>query len=365
MEETVVFIECGADKESANPAFRFTRKHFMWPSEADKFRTYYGNTGVYQTVMHYINPLWFQNERGKWIINAKDSLKIGDFYLDFDTIVTSEADYKKMKADVTIALRYLKVILNIDESNVRFFFSGNKGLHLTVDTHVMDLEPHVALNEIYRDIAKEIEEYCENDTLDTAIYDDKRMFRMVNSINKKSGLHKIPITLEEFKTLSYEELKKLATKPRQIPPANIIPSQKAKLAFKKYVEDWTGRVTRQQEFTGKLTELKVNPPCIQQMLDKTFRETIDERNNSGTALASFYFQQGIERDEVMVRLKQWGESNCMPPLKSGEMEVIVNSVFNGQHRYGCRSFERLSGVCDKKNCPIFNRELNVQKEQPV
>ena len=353
-----VFVECGADTNSAK--YPFTRKHYLHPSQVVNFRNHYNNIGVYQTVMYYINPVWFMNERGRYVINAKDSLKWGDFYLDFDTEINSEEDYQKVKEDVNVALRYFRTFLNIDIEQVQFFYSGNKGIHLTINANVLGLEPHCALNQIYRDIAKDIEQYCKNKTLDARVYDDKRMFRMINSINKKSGLYKIPLTADEFKTYSHQEIKQLATASRVIEQKPMIVSHKASTTFKRYVEEWSKRVTKQKEFTGRIQELTEKPPCIKEMEERTFRETIDQRNNSGTALASFYYQQNMERDEAIHHMIKWGEENCVPRLNRHEMEIITNSVYNGQYRYGCATFERLSGVCDKDNCPLFNKKKKTE-----
>lgn len=358
--EENVFVECGADMDHSK--YKFRRKMFIWPSESASFRNHYKNTGVYQTVMHYINPEWIQDDKGRMIINATDSLKIGDFYLDFDRLIESEEDYIKIKEDVKKAIRYLTIILSIDVSQIQFFFSGNKGLHLTVDHRVMGLEPHVAINQVYKEIAKDIERYCKHETLDLRVYDDKRLFRLVNSINKKSGLYKVPITYEEFLNDSYQDIVVKASQPRNINKSPLIFSPKAKKAFEKYMEAWTIRINRTREYEGNIRELKVEPPCIKAMRENTFRETIDERNNSAAALASFYFQQGIEREETMHRMILWGEENCLPPLRKNEIEITVNSIYNNQYRYGCETFKSLSGVCEKHICPLFHSEYNVAEE---
>jgi hypothetical protein len=350
----IYWVECGADLVG-NEKFPFTRKHYMFPEYTYQFREAYKNQGVYQTAMKYINPIWYQSDKGRWLINAGESMKFGDFYLDFDTVIKTEEDYQKLKEDVKTALRYITVIMNIDYRQVRFFFSGGKGLHLTIPAQTLGLEPHAALNQIYRTIAEDIEQYCKNETLDMKIYDDKRMFRMVNSWNIKGQAYKIPLTFEEFHVLKYEDIKELAKNPREIEVAPPVPSTRAKLVIKQHIEDWTNKVNRRVEFSGKIKQLTELPPCIKAMNEKIFRETIDERNNSGAALASFYLQQGMEYEEALARIYKWNEEQCSPPQKQREVEMTVKSVFNGQHKYGCATFERVSGVCDKENCPLFKK----------
>lgn len=347
-----VWVECGADLVG-NTKFPFTRKHYMFPENTWQFREAYHNQGAYQTVMQYINPVWYQNDKGKWLINAGESMKWGDFYLDFDTVIQTEEDYQDLKQDILMALRYITIIMNIDISQIRFFYSGNKGLHLTIPAITLGLEPHIALNQIYKIIAEDIVQYCPHGTLDTKVYDDKRMFRMVNSWNIKGSAHKIPISYDEFKGLSYSELRQLAQQPREITVADPVPSTRAKLVIKQHIEDWTQKVNRRQEFSGKIRKLEKEPPCIQAMWEKIFRETVDERNNSGTALASFYLQQGIEYEECLARLYKWNDEQCSPSQKPREIEIVVQSVYNGQYKYGCETFKRVSGVCEKDVCPLF------------
>ncbi|MEB2276870.1 primase C-terminal domain-containing protein [Bacillus sp. ILBB4] len=348
----MIWVECGADL-IGNKKFPFTRKHYMFPEYTWQFREAYKNQGVYQTVMQYINPVWYQNDKGKWLINAGESMKWGDFYLDFDSVIESEEDYQKLKEDVRIALRYITVIMNIDISQVRFFFSGGKGIHLTVPAQTLGLEPHVALNQIYKIIMEDIAQYTKHNTLDPKVYDDKRMFRMINSWNFKGQAFKIPLTYDDFKNLSFAEIHQLAQQPREINVAEPFKSTRAYMVIKQHIEEWTQRVSRRQEFSGKIKKLEKEPPCIQAMWQKVFRETVDERNNSCAGLASFYMQQGIEYEEGLGRLLKWNEENCSPPQKPREIEMTVQSVYNGQHKYGCETFKRVSGVCDKEKCPLF------------
>ncbi len=357
-----LYVECGADTDSEK--FPFTRKHYMHPSETYLFRNKYSNVGVYETVMQYINPTFYLNEKQKWVLNARECLKWGDLYLDFDIPLENDNDFNKIKHDVQKAIRYFKLILSVDPSQINLFYSGSKGIHMTVSAHVLGLEPHQSLNQIYKDIATDISEFTEYGTLDTKVYDDKRMFRMVNSFNKKGQRYKIPLKHEELWKMTLAEVRELALEQRFLDPAPMIISPKAKKSLDEYIKHWNNRIIAQKEYQGRISKLERLPPCIEAMTVNLFKETIDERNNSGTALASFYMQQGMAQDEALARMILWGEENCVPPLKRVEMETITNSVYGAQYKYGCSEFHRLSGVCDKSICPLFNRDMNKKKEEP-
>lgn len=369
MEQYDVFVECGAGLPEAlypRTEARFTRKHFMRPGEIQGFIERYKNIDIFQTMMHYLNPIWYQSPKGKWLIDAEVSLKASDFYLDFDYLIENEDHYQMLKEDVNIAIRYFTIILKVPKSQLKIYYSGHKGIHLVIPMTSLGLLPHVSLNKIYKDLIEDINNYVPNGTLDTGIYDDKRLFRVPNTFNYKGQRYKVPITLEEFEMLKYEELREIAKVPRSVPPVVITESLISKRILEAMITEWTNRAQKQQEFSGRILNIKELPPCIKAMHEKLFKETVDERNNSGTALASFYMQKGIPYEECLAILMQWGQEQCSPALKTADIEVIVSSVYTGKYRYGCGTFERVSGVCDKSICPLFNRnQKESNKDEPT
>ena len=347
-----IYVECGAEIDNAE--IKFTRKHYFKVNETDSFRKKYKNKNVYETMMEYINPEWAINEYGKKVIDTKTCLKQSDFYLDFDYPLEKEEDFAIIKEDVFKAIKYINKILNINSDNIDLFFSGNKGIHLTVKKEALGIKPHIELNKIFKQIAEDISSYCSNNTLDTRIYDDKRMFRMNNSFNGKGNKYKIPITIEELKNLSLSEIKELAEKERVIKKQNKINTNInfTSSTIDQYVKKWNEKKIK-KEFKGSPKKLEKLPICIETMLEKTFRETIDERNNSAAALASFYMQQELDLEDTMSKLKSWNENQCIPSLDDIEIENVVKSIYTRSYKYGCETFKRVSGVCDKDKCPLF------------
>lgn len=346
-----LFIECGADLE--HHRIPFTRKHYYRAGEEEAFRMHYDNRGVYQTIMQYINPVFQRNEKGKWVLDASSCQKIGDFYMDFDYPLTEDHDFEHIREDVLTAIRYLQVILSIPSKVVRLYFSGNKGVHLIVPHLVLGIGSHDKLHKIYKSIAEDIARFCSHQTVDTKIYDDKRMFRMINSYNIKGKAYKIPITIDELKTHSLSMLRELAQHMRTVEVQPVVIQHKTKLALETYIAEWTKKQSPSFDADHAFRALTELPICIETMLHKSFRETIDERNNSCAALASFFMQQGQEMDETMSRMLAWGELQCHPPLRPHEIYNTVVSVYSGKYKYGCDSFKRLSGVCNKTQCPLF------------
>jgi len=125
---------------------------------------------------------------------------------DFDIKKNTSASLDDIKSDVRSLLRKLKDQgINVSMHTI-VYFSGNKGFHVEVDT-TGEYTP------------EELKIICSNfahgiKTFDTTIYNVNRIFRIVNTKHKVSGLYKIALTPNDLVKLSIEQIKSLATKPQ-------------------------------------------------------------------------------------------------------------------------------------------------------
>lgn len=320
----------------------FVRKIFKIADDVEATRKQFANKDIYCTPYAYDGQ------------NQKIALKIADFYLDFDKKLENNDDFNVVREDALKALMYLHAIFQVPKETVRIYFSGNKGLHLIVPREVMNIEPHVNLNRIFKSIAEEIFNYVPSDTLDVRIYDDKRLFRLVNSINAKSGKYKIPLSYIELKWASYEEIKAMADKPRFVEFARPVVKAKAVSFYKKYVNDWEQKIAKAKERTemdpSKFKKLTILPPCINNILNENVPD--GQRNNTAIALANFLQQQEYAQEEIESMMFDWGKSRCDPPMTEEELTTVIGSAMKHQYKFGCSSLKSLS-ICDKGNCPFF------------
>lgn len=104
----------------------------------------------------------------------------------------------------------LKLYEKLKELNIHkgleIFFSGNKGFHVLVHTH-------------HRFTPKETKRICHNiaveagvsaKVFDTTVYNATRIFRVEYTRHQKSGLYKVPISLEELKSLTESDIREIA-----------------------------------------------------------------------------------------------------------------------------------------------------------
>lgn len=185
-----LYIELGASLASSKPVRNIIKPYSL--EVVEEFRKEYKNTDVFISAFRYDS---------QEIRKAKQQ---GPLYFDLD------GEYAK---DDLIALIDFLTKVKCPSDSLKVFFSGNKGFHLEIPFDVLGIEATSQLNKVYEVIAKEIKATIHSPSLDTGIYDAVRLWRLPNSINSKSGLYKIPLSLDET-NLPLENIKELAKNPR-------------------------------------------------------------------------------------------------------------------------------------------------------
>lgn len=276
----------------------------------------------------------------------------GDLYLDFDDV----NDFEKVRKDALTALSYLKVCYHIAEEYVAIYFSGNKGVHLIVPATILGIEPMPLLNGVFKSIATSIRAFTPNKTIDLKIYDNKRLFRIPNTIHEKSHLYKIPITANELRSMSHEQIKQMATQRRAMRLAvfngvNAYAQQQFQQAVKEYYlydkeTKKDRRYTRKWDFT---------PPCVQFILENGAEE--GQRNITIACLAGFCKNVGKSLNETTEFISEWNSRNIKP---TGEQELkrTVRSIFMGEKQFGCSTLKTISR-CNESQCPLCKGRKGV------
>ncbi len=135
---------------------------------------------------------------------------IAPLYLDFD-IDDLESNYDKLMRDLKIVVYRLKTEFYLEDKDIEIYFSGAKGFHILVDYKVFGFEPSRTLNKDLKAIALYFKASTFTKCIDTGIYDYRRLFRVPNTINTKTGLYKVPISFNKLIKLTYSELLEYAS----------------------------------------------------------------------------------------------------------------------------------------------------------
>ena len=135
--------------------------------------------------------------------------------------VDSEHDLERARQDAITVIRLLEEVYDVPTSYVRIAFSGNKGFHVVVPMEAIAdgyMRPHFA--QIFHGMAQEA--FRGISTVDLSIYEPRRVLRMSNTVNAKSGLHKIPVSFAELHE-SAESIRELAREPRERGAVDVMP----------------------------------------------------------------------------------------------------------------------------------------------
>ena len=141
------------------------------------------------------------------IANSEDSIKnySGPRYLDYILI-----DVDKQDNSHELTLKTMQSVLfelserGLDDSNMQPYFSGT-GYHLAIHSDVFNFEPSNELPLVVKTtISKLIPES------DAAIFSRTGIYRVAHTINTKSNLYKIPLTIDEVMHGTYEGISQMA-----------------------------------------------------------------------------------------------------------------------------------------------------------
>lgn len=140
-------------------------------NDVHKYSKKYNNTGIYTSVWHY-------NDQ-----DIEKATRLGSLYFDIDNkdINTSWQECKKL---------YLHLAEHIPEKSLIVYYTGKKGFHIECEAVSLGINPSNSLHKLFRYIAGDIAQKLSLTSLDFAVYDNRRMWRLPGSIHQDTGLYK-------------------------------------------------------------------------------------------------------------------------------------------------------------------------------
>jgi len=240
----------------------------------------------------------------------------------------------------------LMVVLEVTyETEAVIYFSGNKGFHIGVPSEVFGAEPSAILPQVFKRMAG----YIAGDTrIDYSIYEKNRLWRMPVSINRKSGLYKIPLTPEDLAQLDIWTIKELAAT-KCTTPATTSSDHKHSEVLTSIYNNLIREIEQSEKKTG--TEpganiSKIDKPCIKKLLEGV--ET-GQRNEAAIRIADYFRKREVNSEDAERRLLEWNERN-KEQLPESEVKNIVKSAYSGHYDYGCND-PILRAACSPE-CPL-------------
>lgn len=303
----------------------------------------YGNIDVYRSIFSYDSSN---------LMTAKVS---GPLFFDFDTDIDNNDKIIVLKQQVKHCIVTLEQLLAIPFEACRVYFSGGKGFHVIVPAEVLGLGfvDGFKLTKDYKDLVEYVKASWESRYhtpyfTDTQIYDRRRMFRLPNSINSKSGLYKIPCPQSKsFLSDDSIDVMTMARSPAEENFAAAIFVPEARQRWDTLTEETgvnTSAASQKREIRKPVAQGKLLP-CVEKILVTSVAK--GQRNNVTVALASALFQHDMSVETVYETLLSWNSNNS-PPLSESELLRTVmsaNEVTKRGWYYGCTTIRNL-GYCD-------------------
>ena len=250
----------------------------------------------------------------------------------------------------------------VDPDDFRLYFSGAKGFHVGIPAQTFGAEPSPLLPKAFKILARRLAEQA-GVSVDGAVYDTCRLWRLPNTINGKTGLFKVPLEWAELTTV--EEIKAIAQaarddfeKQHERPNTpNELMASYYQQAMKRAEEGGRGRVDLPMIQANAPTEWpKHDKICIARLL----QGVTHERNNAALRIAVHLRQKGLPLDVAEATMLAWNLRNKTAagdpaPLEEFEVRETTRKAFENGYDFGCND-PVLDAYCHQ-SCFIYPQKV--------
>jgi hypothetical protein len=201
---------------------------FIDIKDVDSFRSQYGNTGLYTSIWHYDT------------IDLENAIRLGSLYFDIDN------------ADESVALTECRALYGylssyVPDESIVVYFTGKKGFHIECEAICLGINPSNSLPKTFRYIATRLKKELDLSSLDFAVYDQRRMWRLAGSRHQDTGLYKNRISkdllfsdIENIRDYCKEQKDNTVTEPQF--------NAKANEWYRQFTYDMTTEINKPEDF---------------------------------------------------------------------------------------------------------------------
>ena len=243
----------------------------------------------------------------------------------------------------------------LDENAIQCFFSGS-GYHIAIPNIAFGFVPS---DNIWYQVKNTMLKLFPK--IDSSIYMRTGIYRVAHTINKKTDLYKIPITISELTNLDIN-IQDLAKEPRFDYPYT------ERLADGELSGAVVTNVTKVNA-SRKVTEPTDIVPCVQKMLNLGPQE--GNRNQTLMRIASHCARHGIPSQFAKSMILHWNNRS----LNENEVIEKIEYTYNRGYKYGCQDtimadhcqtrciyFKKKDYLIDVKNSEDLQKDLEFRLE---
>ena len=293
---------------------------------------------VYTSVYQY-------DEEAVNYINKKGTLKkfVGTRHIDSIPI---DIDKGQNSNEYTLSqaqtiLYHLQSELGLKDGNFAIFFSGT-GYHIDISSECFGFRPGATLPFMVKQTM--VNNVLPNFRIDGSVYSRTSIIRLPHTLNKKSKLYKVPLTVDEL-----------------FGDVNVILelAKDRRLSFGQH--DLWGDGSLEHLIDTDVPDIRTMKhvsepnnvvPCIQTLYNNGPQQ--GTRNNVLLRIASHFKRHGIPSDATKASLLAWNDNQLEPEIVMEKVE----STYNYGYQYGCHD-EILKSVCNPKCIYYKNKSYLV------
>ena len=272
------------------------------------------NKALYRSIYLY-------NDEAAEYISAKNTLK--DFYgersidnilIDIDKQDNSD---EQTHANAKHIVWQLTDEMAIPHNAFQCYFSGT-GYHIVLTNELFNFTPSTNLPFQVKETMVKLFE-----GIDPMVYIRTGLYRVAHTINRKSNLYKIPLTVEEIMYATWDHIQLTAKEPRfDFPYTELIGDGELE-------DDRILSIPRVRQL-GKVQEPKKIATCIQTMY--ALGPQPGSRHHTLLRIVSHFRRSGVPSDAAKAALLEWNNNS----LNENEVIDQVEYSYNKGYKYGCQ-----------------------------
>ena len=294
----------------------------------------------------HINPeeplyrsLYMYDDIGKEEINKAGS--VGDFYGPrwIDRVIVDIDKGDNSNEETLRQARTCIVVLGehgvVPHKSIQPIFSGS-GYHLIIPNTVFNFESSPELPYLVRQTMAQL-----LPGIDDMVYIRSAIYRVPHTVNLKTGLYKVPLTIKELETLKPKEILDIATTPRMEFAYHSLIGEGE---LEEHIVTETPKIAELRPVTENTKVV----PCVQRML--TLGPQKGSRNNTAMRIASHFRRHGVPSEYAKVSLLHWNGNN----MDENALINRIEQTYNKGYQYSCK--DKLMAQHCQTRCIFFKRK---------
>ena len=298
--------------------------------ESDKLGNYISDEPLYRSVYLY-------DESAIEYVKEHETLKnfFGVRYIDKIPIDIDKGDNTDEKTlDILRGLILELENADIDEQSFQCYFSGS-GYHVILSGKLFEFKAGNDLPYIVKQTLKTLIPY-----LDSSIYMRTGIYRVQHTLNRKTGLYKIPLYKQEVMNKDAKDIFELAK-------SNRIDFEYHPLTGNGELKDKVISEVPDVQIFNKISEPNKIVPCVQSMLKQGAQS--GSRHVTAMRIISHFKRHGIPSHYAKVCMLHWNDKS----MNEKQIMEMVENVYNRNYKYGCHDNIMMKHC--KTQCIHFNR----------